>query len=595
MDRLANNTQDYARDECASWSPSPNHSDSLAAALDRNGRHVSYTPGPDHTYTGAEHSEASSGSHSLNSTHSHRSQQDEDLHRLNSLSLPQLASLVRNCQLSTSSQPTNTQPVSGKPASEVVHHHGEVFLSYHTGIQARAANSALAALFMCLAHNQLSDTFISETNNQLSCMPGDADACSLGILGTLLEAFDTYYFDHYSRPFLPGDSLQRLRLIYQPESPNAPLDPTKIIKLLLNDIYGRTGVHSDIFLSDQSELCRAVAFIDIASDRILSEIFEEASDNFNPQIRAPEIPPGLRTDNDLVDDIPDPRNPAITVCRRAAFKDNKLQVRFVARVFQPTARMRAPQTRIPIKYLEHLSFSFLEDAVNNRYLYADAEPEWHPHKNRAFLRSCTVYQTDDFAIPRVIEQKMRGYDAQSPDKGRIITRTYRRASCVDEMIANAWLEEIKSHRGTQGALQFLPGHDNPPQVLIVALPDYNIKQRLDIEWHKDVHLPTNKGDGKIPYELNALISKDKSLCFAWLLDQKEGLIYCADSQGKKMPLGNNIPTMVGAPFPDSKDALKAASQNSSAEQQISYSAAMQGIASLGKTACLLIYRKKSDA
>ena len=463
MDRLANNTQDYARDGCASWSPSPNHSDRLAAAHDRNGRHVSYTPGQDRTYTGAEHSEASSGSHSLNSTHSHRSQQDEDLHRLNSLSLPQLASLVSNCQLSTPPQPTNTQP-----ASEVVHHHGQVFLSYHTGIQARAANSALAALFMCLSHNQLSDILISETRNHLSCMPADADVSRLEILATLLEAFDTCYFDHYSRPLLPGDNLQRLRLIYQPESPNAPLDPTKIIKLLLNDIYGRTGAHSDIFLSDQSELCRAVAFIDITSDRILSDNFEEASVNFNPQVRAPEIPPGLRTDNDIVDDIPDPRNPAVTVCRRAAFKDNKLQVRFVARVFQPTERMCAPRTRIPIKYLEHLSFSFLEDELNNRYLHADVEPEWHPRKNRAFLRSCTVYQTDDFAVPRVIEQKMRGYDAWSPDKGRIITRTYRRASCVDEMIANVWLERIKSHRGPQGARQSLPDHDNPPQVLIVA-------------------------------------------------------------------------------------------------------------------------------
>ena len=425
-------------------------------------------------------------------------------------------------------------------------------------------------------------------------MPGDADVCGLSILATVLEAFDACYFDHYSRPLLPGDSLQRLRLIYQPESPSAPLDPVKIIKLLLNDIYGRTGVHNDIFLSDQSELCRAVAFIDITSDRILLEFFEEASDNFNPQIRAPDIPLSLRSDNDLADDIPDPRNPAVTVCRRAAYKDNKLQAQFTARVFQPDGRVADTRGRIPIKYTEHLSFSFLEDELNNRYLYADAEPEWHPHKNRAFLRSCTVFQTDDLAVPRVIEQKMRGYDAQSPDKGRIVTRTYRRATCVDEMIANAWLKGIKSHRGPQGARQCLPGHDNPPQVLIVALPDYNIKQRIDIEWHKDVHLPTNT-DGKIPYELSALISKDKSLSLAWLLDQKSKLIYCADSQGKKMPLGNNIPTMVCAPFPGSDEALQAASRSSSAEQQISYSATMQGIASLDKTACLLIYRKKTDA
>ena len=597
MDRLANNTSEYSRDGCASWSPSPVPSDSLTAARDRHGRHVSYTPGQDHTYTGAEHTGASSGSHSLNSTPSDRSQQDEDLHHLSSLSLPQLASLMSDCQLSPSQVPhqTNNRPVSREAVSKIVHQHGKVFLSYHTGIQARAANSALAALFMCLSHNQLSDIFISETKKHLSCMPSDADVCSLSILSTLLEAFDTCYFDHYSRPLLPGDSLQRLRLIYQPDSPNAPLDPVKIIKLLLNDIYGRTGVHSDIFLSDQSELCRTVAFIDITSDRILLENFEEASDNFNPQIRAPEIPLSLRSDNDVSDNIPDPRNPAVTVCRRAAFKNNKLQLQFAARVFQPIDRMRDTQVRIPIKYTEHLSFSFLEDELNNRYLFAEAEPEWHPHKNRAFLRSCTIYQTDDLAVPRVIEKKMRGYDAQSPDKGRIATRTYRQATCVDEMISNAWLEGIKSHRGTQGALQSLPGHDNLPQVLIATLPDYNIKQRLDIEWHKGVHLPTNTGDGKIPYELSALISKDKSLSLAWLLDQKKGLIYCADSQGKKMPHGNNIPTMVGAPFPGSEDALKAASQDSSAEQQISYSATMQGIASLGKTACLLIYRKKTDA
>ena len=599
------NSPGFSRDGCASWSPSSDRSDALAAVRDRHGRHVSYMPGQDRTYTGAEtgteHIGASSDSHSLSSTSSHRSLQDEDLHHLSLLSFPQLASLMNDCHLLSSQapQPTNNPPVSHQSisheaVSKVVHHHGEVFLSHHTGIQASAANSGLAALFMCLSHNQLSDTFISETKKHLSCLPSDADVCSLGILASLLEAFGACYFNHHSRPLLPGDSLQRLRPIYQPDRPNAPLDPIKIIQLLLNDIYGRTGVHRDILLSDQSNLCRTVAFIDITSDKILLENFEEASDNFNPQIRAPEIPPGLRTDNDVADDIPDPRNPAVTVCRRAAYKDNKLQVQFTARVFQPTDRMCPPQTRIPIKYLEHLSYSFLVDAANNLYLYADAEPEWHPHKNRAFLRSCTVYQTDDFATPRVIEQKMRGYDAQSPDQGRIITRTYLRASCVDDMISKSWLEELKSHRGTQGAMQLLPGHDNAPQVLIVALPDYNIKQRIDINWHKNVHLPTNTGD-KIPYELSALISKDKSLCYAWLLNQKEKLIYCADSQGKKMPHGNNIPTMVCAPFPDSKDELKIASENCSAEQQISYSATMERINSLGSTACLLIYRKKADA
>ena len=510
---------------------------------------------------------------------------------------------MSDCQLSSSQapQPTNNPPVSDQPihhepVSKVVHSHGEVFLSHHTGIQASAANSALAALFMCLSHNQLSDIFTSETRNHLSCLPSDAGVCGLGILASLLETFDTCYFNHYARPFLPGDSsLQRLRLIYQPDSPRAPLDPIKTIKLILNDIYGRTGVHSDILLSDQTDLCRTVAFIDITNDQITLENFEEASDNFNPQIRAPEIPSSLRSDNDLADDIPDPRNPDITVCRRAAFKDNKLQVQFTARVVQPIDRIRDTQVRLHIKDINHLSFTFLEDELNNRYLFAEAEPEWHPQKNRAFLRSCTIYQTDDFAISRVIKKKMHGYDAQSPDKGRIATHTYRRATCVDEMISNVWLEEVRSRHGTQAALQLLPEHDNAPQVLIAALPDYNIKQRTDINWHKNVHLPSKTGVGKIPYELSALISKDKSLCLAWLVDQKNGLIYCADSQGKKMPHGNNIPTMVGAPFPGTEDALKAASQDSSAEQQISYSATVQGVASLGKTACLLIYRKKADA
>ena len=88
---------------------------------------------------------------------------------------------------------------------------------------------------------------------------------------------------------------------------------------------------------------------------------------------------------------------------------------------------------------------------------------------------------------------------------------------------------------------------------------------------------------------------DKSHCLGWLFDKEKDLLHCTDSQGATDPEGNAIPIQVTAPFPGSQDALTLAGQHCTREQQGIYATTEQRITRLGKTACLLIYRKSPGA
>ena len=471
----------------------------------------------------------------------------------------------------------------------MVDYYGEVTLTHHTGVRAIADNSPLDALFMCLSYNRLSDVITSEMHRRLSDISGDRDIRAMRTLQTLIKAFNAIEFDRETGTPVPSADLHPLRTMYQLDNPDN-LNPTTIIKYLLNDIYGHTGCPADTRLSDQTDLCRPVAFIDIISDQILIDCSEEESENFNKQIFHPPMLPYIDPDRQTYCESHIPRNPSVAAHHWEFFKDNKLLLRALVPI-----RWQVTPGANPFEYVNPRAACWLDDEMNERYAYAESEVVRQPEQNREFLRSLTVMQTDDMAVPIVTEQKMSGYTAQTPNKGLITTRTYRRATNVNEMISEAWMASIKAQRGDRMAQQLLPEHDNCPQVLIAALPEYSAEQRIDIDWHKNVHLPTSTGDITTRYELSALISMDKSHCLGWLFDKEKDLLHCTDSQGATDPEGNAIPIQVTAPFPGSQDALTLAGQHCTREQQGIYATTEQRITRLGKTACLLIYRKSPGA
>ena len=540
-------------------------------AHDQQGRLVSHAP------------QLNSTSNSLSQAPASPSQNEglpKHLRILSYLDCNQLASLMQSPQPMIGQKPG---PANHKPVSRVVHYHGQVAITHCAGIPADTNNSALAALFMGLSHNRLSEVIAEEVSQRVEGLSDHDTSNSLQILQHLSEALNTLCFDHQAHSFIPGDSLNHLRTIYQPcdARPDTPLDPTELVKLILNDIYERTGCHRDIFLSDQSDARRKVAFIDVASDQILIRNYVEPSRNLDPLIRCHRVPNNLVPDNETADDAPDPRNPAIIAHSKAAYKNNKLLAKFTARVEHPE------------KKLKHLTFSFLQDELNGRYLHGELESDWHPGQKRFFTRSLTIRVTNDLAVPMAIEKKMEGYDTHTPDRGRITTCVYRRATNVGEMITDAWLSQMETQRGIGALEQLLPDHDDCPPLLIVTPPDYGIDQQIDLDWHRDIHLPTSTGDGNVPYELSAIISRDKDHSLAWLFDQ-DGLIHCTDARGKTTPNGDILPTVVTMPFPGTEDALQMAcqGQNCTEDQQNTYNVTAQRFAKLGKTACLLIYRKK---
>ena len=440
---------------------------------------------------------------------------------------------------------------------------------------------------MCLSYNRLSDVITSEIGQRLS---DSRDSRAMEILEALREAFNTIEFDRETGTPLPSDCLHRLRAIYPLDNPGN-LNPTTIIKYLLNDIYGHPGCHTHTHLFDQTDLCRPVAFLDIISDRILIASYEEESENLNKKIIPLTAPHDFPYDKEINSEARSPSNPNVVICENAYFKDNKLIMR--AR-FQKEWSI-TPET-VPPEYATYCASSWLEEQLNCRFLHYECDLVCQPEKNREFLRSLTVTQTDDMAVTTVTEKKMSGYNSQTPNKGLITTRTYRRATNVNEMISEAWLERIKAQRGNRMAQQILPEQDNCPQVLIAALPEYRAEQQINIDWQLDVRLPTSSGDSKIPYTLSALISREKSHCLAWFFDRERRLLHCADSRGTTDLEGNAIPVQVTSPYPDSESVLRSAGLDcGSPEQQAIYAATSQRIANLGKEACLLIYQKSPDA
>ncbi len=507
-------------------------------------------------------------------------------------SISQLQDILRD-------QPPSAPPVAPSPQlaghrttshksrGETVHY-GKVTLTRHTGVRAIADNSPLDALFMCLSYNRLSDVITSEIQQRLS--DGGSDTRAMEILQALREAFNTIEFDRETGTPLPSGCLQRLRAIYPPDNPGN-LNPNTIIKYLLNDIYGHTGCPAHTHLFDQTDLCRPVAFLDIISDRILINSSEEESENLNKKIIPLTAPHNFQYDKETNSEARSPSNPDVVICENAYFKDNKLIMR--AR-FQKEWNI-IPGT-FPPEYATYCASSWLENELNGFFLHSECQLVCQPEKNRDFLRSLTVTQTDDMAVTMVTEQEMSGYNPQTPNKGLITTRTYRRANNVNEMISKAWLERIKAQRGDRLAQQFLPDQDSCPQVLIAALPEFRAEQRINIDWQLDVDLPTSSGDSKIPYILSALISRDKSHCLAWFFNQERKLLHCADSRGTTDPEGNAIPIQVTAPYPGGDDALRSAGLDCrSRELEAIFAATSQRITSLGTEACLLIYQKSPDA
>lgn len=519
-----------------------------------------------------------------------RSDTSRQFHSLWTENIRQLHGILREQPPSAPATPASPQLASHgtttrKSGGETLHHLGEVSLTRHTGVRAIADNSPLDALFMCLSYNRLSDVITSEIGQRLS--DDRRDSRAMEILEALREAFNTIEFDRKTGTPLPSDYLHRLRAIYPPDN----LNPTTIVKYLLNDIYGHTGCPTHTHLFDQTELCRPVAFLDIISDRILINSSEEESENLNKKIIPLTAPHNFQWDKEVNSEARSPSNPDVVICENAYFKDNKLIMR--AR-FQKEWNI-IPGT-VPPEYATYCASSWLEEELNCRFLHYECDLVCQPEKNREFLRSLTVTQTDDMAVTTVTEKKMSGYTSQTPNKGRITTRNYRRATNVHEMISEAWLERIKAQRGNRMAQQILPEQDNCPQVLIAALPEYRAEQQINIDWQLDVRLPTSSGDSKIPYTLSALISREKSHCLAWFIDRERRLLHCADSRGTTDLEGNAIPVQVTSPYPDSESVLRSAGLDcGSPEQQAIYAATSQRIANLGKEACLLIYQKSPDA
>lgn len=500
-----------------------------------------------------------------------------DLHCLGSLNRDQLHRLATGSDRVASIRLQGAGIQEPELFSNVVHFHGDVSITHHAGIEASTSNSALAALFMGLSHNNLSDILTGEINDRLAKGCNDGD--SLQTLGRLKKAFNRFYFDHQAHTFIPGDGLNDLRELYSAND-DGPLNPATMIKLILNDIYGRTGFHKEVLVSEQSDLCRKVAFIDITSDLIHLEENQTPSRNLDVWIKSPEIPNDLHPDDETRDESPHPQNPDMLMHSKAAFEGKKLLARFTAMV--------EPESRI----VRHLQFSFLQDRRNNRYLSGELEYDWHVRLERSFARSLTTYFTDDLATPMAVVQTMQGYDNRSPDCGHKVTNTYRRATFVDEMITEAWLGNIKNQRSDAALESLLPDYDNCPCALIVTLPEYT-DQQVDLDWHKGVHLPCAGGE-KIPYQLSALISREESHSLAWLVG-RDRQIYCADAHGKISPSGHHTSTIVSMPFPGSEDALAAASRDHcTQEEQNTYHTTSQRIANLGKTSCLLIYRRQTE-
>ncbi|WP_257267118.1 hypothetical protein [Endozoicomonas sp. ONNA2] len=484
------------------------------------------------------------------------------------------------------------------PTPTLIHTHDKVSLIHHAGIQAKNNNCSLASFFMAISNNGLMEWLTDEIkdgviNQQLAGKKEEAAS-----LQELLAICENFHFNEKTNGYIADEGLNRMRTLYRLGHGESctTLDMPEILTAILTNIYAYREIKKDpsgnVLNLKESKQClkHKIAWIDAANGFFVTNDSSKVISNLAEGIPLPGTSEGL-IEKELKADPPSDSAKYIYAHSQFVGKDGGLLIKC--------------KTKRDIKTNCDLTktFEYVDD-MTHKSRTTEVELAKHPVSG-TFVRSSHSSFINVRGQKWLVNHKLSGFKDDSDNSGKWTTTISKEATTVEELIIT-WLKGIKNDLQLDKSAfeQLLPDEKTGqyPEILLVTIPNFGFTVRPDIQWWKDVAIPTTEDEQvgeqeqlneqedkkKLIYEFDSAVSIEEGHFLVWFKDGK--VLNYADSMGHS-ELEETIPVIVKMPFEGTQAALQAADENSG-NYYDPYRTATQRLAKLGKSAALIILKKK---
>ncbi|MGO0306614.1 hypothetical protein ACTL6P_08355 [Endozoicomonas acroporae] len=485
-----------------------------------------------------------------------------------------------------------TSAACPSPTPQLTHSFGNVSLTMYSGIQAKNNNCSLAAFFMALSNNGALNTLIGEIEAGTSKLKSKGKMQEANTLDEFLPICRHFHFDENTNGYIADEGLDRIRTLFKLNNGtlSTPLSLPEIIKAILEHIYDYPDAgevpsrNFDILRDTQSSLKHKIVSIDAADGFVIIKSTQEPVSSLrDDRIPSIAIPEGLTkvVKNKEQPKGPPPSNPPKFVWTVDEYKRG-----------EDLAIICTDKHESSTGNLVSRKFEYFGDPVNKlrvmeadvvkHYLYGD------------FPRTVSSSFINSRGEQIFVNHTLTGFNKDEPVSGRITTTTSRWATTLQELIDN-WLRNTKEGMELDDCAfkELLPDNHHSPEVLLVTIPNFGTEVRANLEWWKDVSIPTANGKKK-DYEVIGVATIETGHFVGWRVEGN--VLHYADSMGN-MEGTETIPLVVKMPLTgaeETEETLQAAN-NDSESQFDAYCSASRRVANLGKSAALVILKQKPES
>ncbi|WP_422490248.1 hypothetical protein [Endozoicomonas sp. ALE010] len=486
--------------------------------------------------------------------------------------------------------PTSTACPS--PTPQLIHSFGNVSLTMYSGIQAKNNNCALAAFFMALSNKGALNTLIGEIGAGASKLKSKGKMQDANTLDEFLPICEHFHFDENNKGYIADEGLDRIRTLFQLRNGtlSMPLSISDIITTILKRIYdypdaGKVPSENfDILKYTESSLKHKIVSIEAGDGFVtISDTQEPVSSLRDDRIPSITIPAGLTK---VVNNKEQPKGPPHSNPPKFFWtvdeykRGEELAIKCTDKYESSTGNLVGRK------------FVYFGDPVNKSREMA-AEVEEH-YLYGDFPRTVSSSFINSQGVQIFVNHKLTGFNKDEPVSGRITATSSRLATTLQELIDN-WLRNTKQGMELDDCAfkELLPDNHHSPEVLLVTIPNFGTEIRPELEWWKDVSIPTANGKKK-DYEFAGAVTIETGHFVGW---RKEGnVLHYADSMGN-MEGTETVPLVVKMPLTGAEETqeMLQAANNDSESQFDAYCSASRRVANLGKSAALVILTQKPDS
>ncbi|WBA86365.1 hypothetical protein [Endozoicomonas sp. GU-1] len=446
---------------------------------------------------------------------------------------------------------------------------------------------------MALSNNGALNSLIDEIRAGASKLKSKGKMQDANTLDEFLPICEHFHFDENNKGYIADEGLDRIRTLFQLRNGtlSMPLSISDIITTILKRIYdypdaGKVSSENfDILKYTESSLKHKIVSI-TAGDGfvIISDTQEPVSRLRDDRIPSIATPAGLTkvvNNKEQPKGPPPPSNPPKFFWTVDEYKKGEeLAIKCTDKYESSTGNLVGRK------------FVYFGDPVNKSREMA-AEIEEH-YLYGDFPRTVSSSFINSQGVQIFVNHKLTGFNKDEPVSGRITMTSSRLATTLQELIDN-WLRNTKQGMELDDCAfnELLPDNHHFPEVLLVTIPNFGTEIRPELEWWKDVFIPTVDGKMKV-YRVTGVVTIEKGHFVCW---RKEGnVLHYADSMGN-MEGTETVPLVVKMPLTGAEETAEMlqAANNDSESQFDAYCSASRRVTNLGKSIALVILTPKPDS